>query len=237
MKNWNRIVLPLALVALTAGMAFAQDGAAPPRERRDGPPRAERPDGPPPNSPSAALERLKARLGEIGLTAEQKAKVEKLIAETAEEVKAAEKKLQESMQAFRKDLEGILDEQQLKKLGELTRPPGPGGGGTQMLQRLRDSMEKLDLTAEQKEKIKTTFDGLREKARDLMENHRDKPEEMRAALRELFEDARVKAGEILTPEQKAKLKELMPPRDGERGAGGDRPRDGGREGGNPPPPR
>ena len=244
MRNWTRLILPVALIALMAAPLWAQN-TTPPRERPDGPPPREGgpggPGGPPPNSPSAMLQRLKDRLADLKLTDEQKTKVEALITKTAEEVKATETKLQESMQAFAKDLEAILDEEQLKKAKELTRQgQGPMGmGGGQMIQRMQDAAAKLDLTAEQKEKLKTAFDTLKEDAKELLEKNRNDPQAMREAMRDLMDRARTKAQDILTPEQAQKLRDALRPPDGGRGgAGGAGGREGGRgrDGGNPPPP-
>lgn len=240
MRNRLNWVLPVVLMAVMAAPLWAQQGE-PRRERPDGPPPRERgPAGP--SGPSATLQRLTDRLGDLNLTAEQKAKMEALIAKTAEEVKAAEKKLQESMQAFRKEMEGILEEEQLRKANELTRQgQGPMAAfGGEMVQRMREAMEKLELTAEQKEKIKSAFDILRDDAKELLEAHRNDPQALREAMGSLMERAREKAKEILTAEQLEKMRNAIRPQDGGRGGPGAREgRDGqrgGREGGNAPRP-
>jgi Spy/CpxP family protein refolding chaperone len=84
---------------------------------------------------------------------------------------------------------------------------------------LADAVSKLDLTAEQKEKIEALKTQYAPKAKAL----REKAETLRKETQALIEEARPKFSEILTDEQKQKLKEALTPR-----AGGRR---GGRQGG------
>ena len=101
-----------------------------------------------------------------------------------------------------------------------TRPtarPGPGErfGGGMFLDRLKENLAKLDLTDEQKTKIKDVFEDIKPKAEALRQQVQSGSDEAREKVRDLFQETRRKLGEILTPEQRQKLMESMRPPGGE----------------------
>lgn len=79
---------------------------------------------------------------------------------------------------------------------------GPQGG-----QRLQQAMEQLNLTDEQKAKIKPITENLRQQIRDTMTNTTD-PTQRREAMRQATRSAQQQIRDVLTPEQQAKLQEL-----------------------------
>lgn len=92
------------------------------------------------------------------------------------------------------------------------QPPGaqrnranarPQAGG-----RLQQIIEKLDLSDEQKAKLKPIMDELRTQTRAAMQNSADQSDR-RKQIREATATAQKQIGEILTPEQRTKLAELM----------------------------
>jgi Spy/CpxP family protein refolding chaperone len=105
------------------------------------------------------------------------------------------------------------------------RPGGFGGpwGGFSPYERLTDAVKKLDLTAEQKEKV----DALKKEYAPKVKALREKMESLRKESQALLDEARPKFTEILTDEQKEKLKESLGPRGGmRRGGRGPRGPDG-----------
>jgi len=96
------------------------------------------------------------------------------------------------------------------------KPEGEGraaGGRMAPGERLKMMKEKLNLTAEQEEKIKAIFEKSGPELRELMAKGRDNLSEGdRQKVRELLKSQMEEIGAILTPEQKEKMKEL-------RGAG------------------
>lgn len=98
-------------------------------------------------------------------------------------------------------------------------------------QRIKMLTEKLELTADQQEKIRTAMKENAEKNREAMAAIRDdgalSPEQKREKFQALMKGQTEKLAEILTPEQKAKYLELQKEM-------GQRMRDGGgREGRRP----
>src|SRR5204863_6403199 len=85
--------------------------------------------------------------------------------------------VREKMQALRDDvlkqIKSILNEEQLKKFEEATRPqPGAGGGGGgarlgALIQRLSEGMKDLDLTDDQKPKVQAALADARKKFQEL----------------------------------------------------------------------
>jgi hypothetical protein len=76
------------------------------------------------------------------------------------------------------------------------------------MRRLGENLSKLDLTPEQQEKTNAVIEDMLGKLRDLRANA--KPDERpMAKAGEIFADARGKLSDILTPDQQAKLRDLM----------------------------
>jgi len=69
-------------------------------------------------------------------------------------------------------------------------------------------VKRLDLTEEQKVKIRNILDNARQEAQKLRDNSSLTPQEKRARLRELRRNARQEIGSVLTPEQRTKLQKL-----------------------------
>ncbi len=96
---------------------------------------------------------------------------------------------------------------------------GAGGRGAPG-ERLQMMKEKLNLTAEQEEKIKAIFEKSGPELRELMSKGRDNLSEAdKQKVRELMKTQMEEMGAVLTPEQKEKMKELRG-----AGPGGDRKR-------------
>lgn len=130
--------------------------------------------------------------------------------------------------------------------GEQDRPEGRGGdrpgGPGPMIEQLRNSIQKLDLNAEQRAKVDALFTETERKMVDLRSEAEKQAIETRGKFRAAMDENRKQLESILNDEQKARLKDMTSqrgPRDGERGRrprpDGNRP-DGGAPG-NPPSPK
>jgi len=139
--------------------------------------------------PEAMLQRVETVLAELDLSAEQKTKVDQAVA-TAKKSLAAQKesearqRMQASMEALgdlRRDVESTLTEDQKRQFAEKmparggrpgNAPGGPGGPGgpdargAALNNALTAALEKADLTADQKAKVKEAFFAEMQKLRD-----------------------------------------------------------------------
>lgn len=199
-----------ALVLMMYGLASAQTR---PARQRGGP----------------ELQRLQEAIAKLDLTDDQKQQVEALkdsIAETArgmaKEVKKLppeerREKMREAMGDVREKFMSILTPEQKQKLPEAGRPGPRGGGGTPLIDRLKQTVDALDLTAEQKTQTDAIFKDAADQAKALRTEAGGDRAAMREKAGELGRETREKLAAVLTPEQKAKLKESMPA--GRRGDG------------------
>ena len=71
------------------------------------------------------------------------------------------------------------------------------------------ALEKLDLSDEQKSKIKALNDGFEKRTREIIEQAGGDREQVGQKLRPLFEERREKMAEILTPEQMTQFQAAM----------------------------
>lgn len=237
--NWRRLLVTACLSLGCASLpAFAQPADSKPN----------RPDGQGQGRPDAGqfLQRARERLNELNLTDEQKKKVDEIYASGAEDLKKLRDldpqerrpKMMELMTGLREKVAAVLTDEQKKKFAEMGPGGrgGPGGAGG-VGARLEESLQKLDLTAEQKAKIKPVVEDVKKKFEELrsqIAGGGGDRQAMREKVMALLEETRDKLKEILTPEQATKLKELMMPPGGAGGGAGEGRRPGA-GGGTPPP--
>ena len=197
------------------------------------------------------LERSRAVLNDLDLSADQKTKIDAIF-----------KKAREDFDGMRTDLEGMQPRERMQQLqeffksvyqdvgAELTevqrsemqkkleqlrpnrerggfgggnssptsapsrehasnaRPPA-GNDGAARLERLRGTLESLDLTDDQKSKVKAMLDDIRDRAQSLREEARNGSQDAREKLRNLSGEVREKLVDILTPDQLVKLREMI----------------------------
>lgn len=104
----------------------------------------------------------------------------------------------------------------------------PGGPGMRRPMLSLDSMAKqLDLTDDQKIKVKPIIEELTQKMGDLRKDTAMAPEDRRPKMKELRDAATAKLKEILTAEQFAKWEKMGPGGRRPGGAGGSPPAAGG----------
>jgi hypothetical protein len=193
--------------------------------------------GPGGNRPLPIGQRLNEVVSTLGLSDDQKKKVDDLLADLqkkAAEIRGAGNpgpEMREKMQALREDvlkqMKSILTEEQLKKFEQaMQQQPGPGGGGRPgaMLQRLAEGMKDLNLTDDQKPKVQSALADARKKFQELAPQLQGGPTpELRDKLRGVLEGLRDDLSGVLNDEQKEKFRALMQGGPGEGGPGTRRP--------------
>ncbi|MDX1931296.1 MAG: hypothetical protein SFU56_01700 [Capsulimonadales bacterium] len=97
---------------------------------------------------------------------------------------------------------------------DANRKPGRAGQRQNGMARL---MKQLDLTTEQKEKIKKIQDATKAKVQPIRDNKSLTEEQKKDQLKAISKDSMKQILEVLTPEQKAKLQELRSKQRGQRG--------------------
>ena len=155
------------------------------------------------------------RLDRLNLTDEQKKKLDEIYANAEADLKkAGEGDLQAFGTAMKtvgeKTHEVLTDEQKAKLPTGRAATGGPGAAGgpiTNVIERLEKSLDKLDLSADQKAKTAPVVADAKKKFEELRSQLQTGD---RAAMREKFkaamDETRDKLKDILTPEQAAKLK-------------------------------
>jgi Spy/CpxP family protein refolding chaperone len=92
-----------------------------------------------------------------------------------------------------------------------TPPAGaPPGGGMRARPNFDTIAKQLELTDDQKPKVKAIFDDMQQKQRDLRADTSVAPEDKRAKAKEIRDAATAKLKDILTPEQFAKWQKMGP---------------------------
>ena len=91
-------------------------------------------------------------------------------------------------------------------------PPQPAAGGTAtgLRGRMQQTAAELNLTDEQKEKVKPLFQSLMEKMRGLREDSNLSPQQRMEKLRALREEFTPQVKKVLTPEQFEKWQTMQP---------------------------
>ena len=164
--------------------------------------------------PAQMLRMQRERLDQLTLTADQKKKLDEIYATAEADLKKAgdgdRQALATAMTDIREKVAAVLTDEQKAKFQAARAAGGAGGAGgaiTNVVDRLEKSLEKLDLTADQKTKVKPVLEDARKKFEELRSQLQSGD---RAAMREKFktamDDTRDKLKEILTPEQAEKLK-------------------------------
>src|SRR5205823_3548956 len=90
-----------------------------------------------------------------------------------------------------------------------------------MMERMRESMSKLELTDDQKKRIEEVLADMRPKFQEMRGQAGGDRDQMREKMQPLIQEMRERIGQVLTEEQKQKLPEIM------QGGGGFGGRDGG----------
>jgi Spy/CpxP family protein refolding chaperone len=160
----------------------------------------------------------KVRDLETQLRAARQANDDTKVADLQKQLETLRAPVKEAQETAQKALAAVLTPEQLEKLRQLMPPPG---GPRERIQRLE---ERLGLTDAQKAQAKTIIDDAAATA-DKATDPKDKAAAWEAAFQKFVKD-------VLTDDQRAKLKDMGPGHDG----AGATSRPHRHNGGNPPPP-
>ena len=169
---------------------------------------------------TALLDRVRARLGELKLSDEQKKKIDELLAGTASDLKVAREQLQnadrqekvrrftEIMQKLRENVRSVLDPEQVRQLQQKLGGAGAGAAG-EALARLRQALPQMELSDEQEAQIQEIFSNFREQSERARAATGAAAIEARQQLKASAEGLRQKILDILSAEQREKLQSLI----------------------------
>ncbi|MCC7350243.1 MAG: hypothetical protein IT446_06710 [Phycisphaerales bacterium] len=184
------------------------------------------------HNPGMMLDRMHETINSLDLSADQKTKVDAIFTQAKSDFEALQEKWKkddvkprdrmkegrEFMKALNQKIEAVLTDQQKETLKqkrqEMMKQRGEKGakgdrqGPPPMLERLRHALDQLNLTDDQKQKVKTVLDETRDKLKALHEESAGDRQAMQEKGRKIIENAREQIISILTPEQKEKLKEM-----------------------------
>jgi len=155
-------------------------------------------------SPQDRRERIKEVLTEVRgkleaiLTDEQKTKLREKLQNLRDGAKQGERKVDRPNAAPSTEPSAQL-------------PPAGAGRGV-MIDRLRENLDKLELTPDQDKKVEAILADASKQLIKLREDAAGNLDGLRDKAREVFTDVRGKLRDVLTAEQQRKLLELMPPR-------------------------
>jgi len=189
----------LLLVTGLTGAAFAQKIP-------------DRPDGPPPHHKKGGRGRLP--LKELELTDAQRDAFRKHREGFKQKMDALKKEdnitvkeWRSRMEALRKEnqtaLQGILTPEQKKKMKNMRE-----GRQAQQLQGMKD---RLGLSDDQLSQLKKQRSATQKEVQAIRGNTSLSPEQKKESLKRLMKEQREQVDKLLTPEQRAKRKEMRPP--------------------------
>lgn len=165
--------------------------------------------------PAALVERFETALKELALTDEQKAKAKEIVGKARRAVAEGKGEGRERLQAaaraladLRQDVNGLLTEPQRKALAEklpLLARRAAGDAPAAMQQAIRAALEKLDLSADQKAKIKALNDEAQAKLKAVTEEARGQDESLAEKVRPILQEQREKLAQMLSGDQAPKF--------------------------------
>jgi hypothetical protein len=178
------------------------------------------------------LDRLRQIIADLHVSPEQQTKIDATLdkartdmRDMIEELRQADpqtrrQRIQQFRSKLSEDISSILNSDQVKefqeKIGELRQQAG--GASTQpanriaaMSQRLRAALDQIDLSDDQKTKVKQTLDDARQRLEDLRAEVQSDPTQAREKFQTITQDLRQQLRGILTPDQQQKLRSIMGP--------------------------
>lgn len=212
----SRFFAALVIVALFVFQCWAdRSSAAPPTTR--------------PQNPQV-FQRLQDSLADLNLSDQQRAQIESIFQQAREHFRQTFRELGQMDQTSRRQhirqflnqlqdqIKAVLNAEQItaweKKLQQLRRSAAtrPAALRAAALQRLRQAIDQLQLSDDQKAQIRLVLDDLRDKLSELRQQAQVDPDVLRQKARELVQQARQQIQSILTPQQREQLKELLRPK-------------------------
>jgi hypothetical protein len=96
--------------------------------------------------------------------------------------------------------------------GPATAPataPAAAGRAREVVRRLREAVEQIDLSENQKAQTQKVIDEMQRRLRAMAREAQGDAEQLRVKGREIFNEARLELIEILSPQQQEKLRDLL----------------------------
>lgn len=174
-------------------------------------------------APVSPTERIKKATADLGLTDDQKKKVDEVAADMekkAREIMAGPRgpETREKLQALREEgarrMKEVLNEEQYRKFEQAMQSAAAAGGqaGGQIAQMLRNVYEAtrdLNLSDDQKQRVEDTFATARKKFEELRSQGGNAGADLREKVRQIMDDLRADLTQILTPEQQERLRAAL----------------------------
>jgi Spy/CpxP family protein refolding chaperone len=195
--------------------------------------------------PAMIVERLRSAVKKLDLTTDQKSMIDPILEQAASDAQALAEELKDEdlqdrlpkVMAFGKSVRDKIEaeltddqKQALEKNMQASNAPariGPGGIGAGA-GRFQQALAQLDLTSDQQTEIKDILEQNRQKQAEIRQNATGLA--MQTQLQQLRQDLRQRLGQVLQPQQVAKLQELMqqnrPNRAGPQNAAAAKPDEG-----------
>jgi len=175
------------------------------------------------------LDRLHNTVNELKLTDEQKPKIDEIFSKAKDDLEKMQPELQdlpmqergakvrEFTQKLNSDIKAVLTDEQKaefdKKLAEMQNQRGGGQGQGQgrggQMGRLREAVESVGLTDEQKPKVEAILKDVEDKTQQARQESQGDRQAMQEKTRAIATDAMAQLAQVLTPEQQEKLRETM----------------------------
>jgi Spy/CpxP family protein refolding chaperone len=200
--------------------------AAPGDEPTSRPARFGQGPGPAGREPGFMLKILRERLDKLDLSADQKKQIDQIFADAEPDFKKAiqdtqgqsrdqrMEKMRGLFSEFREKVAGVLTEEQKQKLQkEMADLRASNGGQANPLNRLKENLEKLGLSDDQKSKALGVVDDAQKKMtemREQIENGNGDRQQVQEKGQQIRQEMQGKLAEILTQEQQDKLRSTMP---------------------------
>ena len=219
---WRGLVVAGCLFGAVGALpVWAEDAKAPEKPSDPPPPPARAAANSEPGGrgdPGAMLDAARARLDTLNLTDEQRKSVDAAYASAKDEIKKAmggdsqerAPALRKTMADLREKVGAALTDEQKAKMAEARGGAAGAGRAGSPIAMLQGALDRAELTADQKEKVKPVMEEAKKKFDDLRSQIQGGD---RAAVREKYtsamNDLRDKLKGILTPEQAEKVKATM----------------------------
>jgi Spy/CpxP family protein refolding chaperone len=181
--------------------------------------------GPAGREPGQMLKMLHERLDKLDLSADQKKQIAQIMSDTEAQIKQTmqetrggsqddrRQKFQTIMGDLREKIGGVLSDEQKQKLQqEMAAARAGNGGQANPLNRVRENLDKLALSDDQKSKASAVLDDAQKKMTDIREqlqNGNGDPQQAQEKGQAIRDDVKNKLADILTKEQQDKLHDLM----------------------------
>jgi len=171
------------------------------------------------------LEKMRQTSLEIAAD-QQKGSIEGIFKQAAAHVRHAQEQLEkleaqrrQHMEQLRKDLEKlrgqlleVLTEEQREKLREKAGQFGvilSGGRSAGPAQRLEEAIERLNLSEQQRDRLRKVRREAQERLEQVRQKFQNDQQGMAEATRQLMREIREEVEELLTPQQRQELREML----------------------------